>query len=262
MFEPSHECRIKYFSLKPLVKRWKWYYFKVLSLFSCCVTVKWAYDDVSLNAAPVRFPETPLLFFHWAGLHVVRQPRSEQVPWPKTLTLQLCVCEKLSVCACESVDPPKEDGRLPGWHRGSSPASFTVGSVQPGARRGDLAHLSPALVRPSGSSGDGCPHRRRDSSRAARLYSSAGPGQARGPGLWVCHAPKDGHHRPELFSRLRGHQHGSLEFHFPTAPADHLRRGEWFFPPVPGQEWCIRGRGLPAKRGATTAATQRVSAVS
>lgn len=209
--------------------------------------------------SPVR-AETPVPFLRRPGLHVVQTATERTSALAENSHVAtLCVREVKCVCACECVDPPKEDGRLPGRHRSPSPACFTVGTVQSRARRGDLARLSPALARPVGSSVDGSPRRRRDSSRAPRLPSSAGPGQARGPGLWVCHAPEDGHYRPELVPRLRWHQHGSLELHFTATPADNLRRGERFLPPVLGQEWRVRWRGVPAERGAAAAATQRVS---
>lgn len=170
------------------------------------------------------------------------------------------VCARsVCVCATKCVDPPREHGRLPGRHRSKSVARFTVGTMQSCARRGDLARLSPAPARPLGSSGDGSPYRRWDSSRAPRLSSSAGPSQTRGPGLWVCHAPEDSHHRPELVSRLRGHQHGSFKLYLAATPAAYLRWGQRILPPVLGQEWRIRWRGVPATRGAAAPATQRVS---
>lgn len=62
---------------------------------SCMAIFVAAACEEAMNAAPVPFlrrlrsrscadPDSMLF----------RQPRSEQVAWPKTLTLQLCVCEK------------------------------------------------------------------------------------------------------------------------------------------------------------------------
>lgn len=222
-----------------------------------------AFNEPALNASP-----DPLRWrlrsgsCAYPGLHVVPTATERTSALAENSHVAtLCVQEVKCVCASACVDPPKEDGRLPGRHRSSSPACFTVSTMQSRARRGDLARLSPAIARPLGSSDDGRPHRRRDSTPAPRLSSSAGPGQTRRPGLWVCHAPEDGHHRPELVSRLRGYQHGSLELHFAATPAGHLRRRERLLPPVPRQEWCVRWRGVPAERGAAAAATQRVSAV-
>lgn len=182
----------------------------------------------------------------------------------RKLTLQLCVCvcKKFVVCVRVSTDPRIEDGRLPGWHRSSSPACSAVSPVQPRARRGDLAPLPPVLVRPPASVGDRSPHRRESSTSPPRHDSVKGPCSTGGPGLWVCHASEDGYHRPELVTRLRGHQHGPLELHFTATPAGHLRRRYRLFPPVLGQERCVRWRCFPTKRCAAAAAAQRVSETS
>lgn len=193
-----------------------------------------------------------------------RQSRSEQVPWLKTLTLQICVCYKWSLSECVCVcDPPKQHGRLPGRHRSKSATGPAVGTVQSGASGGDLAPLPPALGGRPGSADDddGRRCRRQDPSRAPRRSSPAGPRQAGGPGLWVCHAPEDGHHRPELVPRLGGHQYGPLELHLAATPAAHLRRGQRLLAALPGQEWRVRGRGVSAERSAAAAASQRVSAL-
>lgn len=101
--------------------------------------------------------------------------------------------------------------------------------------------------------------RRGPGTRAA--VGARGVGSAGGPRPGVPDEEEERDHRPQLQPGPGGCQHGPLQLHLPQTPGDLPRRGgsgrgRRLLPEVSGQERGVRGRCVPAERGAASTAAQ------